>query len=121
MTNSPTITPVAPIERTVQITSHHASSMTPVPAGLVNDTRAVSEVVPAVPTATSIVEVAVPAPVLVMLNFQRKIVPTCNLVAGTLILEPVIYVRVAAAGDCDPVEKLDALPRTNPLSSFCFS
>src|SRR5262245_18037659 len=92
--------------RTIAQTSHHASSAMAVPAGFVNETRAVSAVVPAVPTAISIVLVAVPAAVLVMLNFHLNKLPICSLFLGTAILEPVIYVRVVAVGACDAAEKL---------------
>ena len=64
------------------------SSTAALPAGLVKLILAVSEVVPAVPTQISKVEVADPAAVLVRLNFHENLLPSSNPESGTEIAEP---------------------------------
>ena len=58
--------------RTIQSITNFPQSIAAVPAGLVKDTLATSEVVPVVPKAISIVLVAVPAAVFVASKVQRN-------------------------------------------------
>jgi len=75
--------PPVPMERTIALITIRPSSAAAVPAGLVKDTRAVSEVVPAVPTAMSKTDDADPAAVLAMLKVHLNMVPACRPLVGT--------------------------------------
>jgi hypothetical protein len=95
--------------RTVATISISAVSTAAVPAGLVNETRAVSAVDPFVPKQMSYVDVAVPAAVFDTLKRQRSMVPIRSPVGGTASADPTMYVRVVAAGDCAATDQLITL------------